>query len=138
MKTQTKTTPNGTATPQKTVNGTNGTSTAITVVNIPAPKEETKQKAERILTIDERKEKATRLYQLFDKREKLKKHADELLAIVRADESTTTRFYLESSNGDEWQTTNQEFIKKTVKVMHEAILTKIEETETEIELIEIQ
>ena len=44
---------------------------------------------------------------------------------------------LNSSNGHQWQTTNQEFIKKTVKVMHEAILTKIAEVETEIELIQI-
>lgn len=89
------------------------------------------------LTFAERKERSERLYDLFERHGKLKEHANELLGIVRADESVNTSFKLNSSNGHVWQTTNQEFIKKTVKVMHEAILTKIEEVETEIELIQI-
>ena len=89
------------------------------------------------LSFAERKERSERLYDLFERHGKLKEHANELLGIVRADESVNTSFKLNSSNGHTWQTTNQEFIKKTVKVMHEAILTKIEEVETEIELIQI-
>lgn len=89
------------------------------------------------LSFSERKEQSERLYDLFERHGKLKEHANELLGIVRADESVNTSFKLSSSNGQTWQTTNQEFIKKTVKVMHEAILTKIEEVETEIELIQI-
>lgn len=93
--------------------------------------------ASKQLSFAERKDRAERLYDLFERHGKLKEHANELLGIVRADESVNTSFKLNSSNGHIWQTTNQEFIKKTVKVMHEAILTKIEEVETEIELIQI-
>jgi len=93
--------------------------------------------ASKQLTFAERKERSERLYDLFERHTKLKDHANELLGIVRADESVNTSFKLNSSNGQTWQTTNQEFIKKTVKVMHEAILIKIEEVETEIELIQI-
>ncbi len=93
--------------------------------------------AQKQLSFAERKERSERLYDLFERHTKLKEHANELLGIVRADESVNTSFKLSSSNGQTWQTTNQEFIKKTVKVMHEAILTKIEEVETEIELIQI-
>ncbi len=93
--------------------------------------------ASKQLSFAERKDRAERLYDLFERHGKLKEHANELLGIVRADESVNTSFKLNSSNGHVWQTTNQEFIKKTVKVMHEAILTKIEEVETEIELIQI-
>lgn len=93
--------------------------------------------ASKQLSFSERKDRAERLYDLFERHSKLKEHANELLGIVRADESVNTSFKLNSSNGHVWQTTNQEFIKKTVKVMHEAILTKIEEVETEIELIQI-
>lgn len=93
--------------------------------------------AQKQLSFAERKERSERLYDLFERHTKLKEHANELLGIVRADESVNTSFKLNSSNGQTWQTTNQEFIKKTVKVMHEAILTKIEEVETEIELIQI-
>lgn len=93
--------------------------------------------ASKQLSFAERKDRAERLYDLFERHGKLKEHANELIGIVRADESVNTSFKLNSSNGHIWQTTNQEFIKKTVKVMHEAILTKIEEVETEIELIQI-
>lgn len=93
--------------------------------------------ASKQLSFAERKDRAERLYDLFERHGKLKDHANELLGIVRADESVNTSFKLNSSNGHVWQTTNQEFIRKTVKVMHEAILTKIEEVETEIELIQI-
>lgn len=123
--------------------------TALTVVkgtdNTPKNAEKSEQKpnteqdaiASKQLSFAERKDRAERLYDLFERHGKLKEHANELLGIVRADESVNTSFKLNSSNGHVWQTTNQEFIKKTVKVMHEAILTKIEEVETEIELIQI-
>ncbi len=129
-----------TATPPKT---------AMTVVkgidNTPKNAEKSEQKpnteqdaiASKQLSFAERKDRAERLFDLFERHGKLKEHANELLGIVRADESVNTSFKLNSSNGHVWQTTNQEFIKKTVKVMHEAILTKIEEVETEIELIQI-
>ncbi len=123
--------------------------TALTVVkgtdNTAKNSEKSEQKpnteqdaiASKQLSFAERKDRAERLYDLFERHGKLKEHANELLGIVRADESVNTSFKLNSSNGHVWQTTNQEFIKKTVKVMHEAILTKIEEVETEIELIQI-
>ena len=120
-----------------TANG-NGKSTALTV--IVQPKEEPKQEPKeekKPLSFQERKERSEQLFDLFERHGKLKDHANELFGIVRADESVNTSFKLSSSNGHQWQTTNQEFIKKTVKVMHEAILTKIEEVETEIELIQI-
>ena len=110
--------------------------TALTVVKI-EPKTEEKKAEKKPLNFEERKQQSERLYDLFERHGKLKEHANELLGIVRADESVNTSFRLTSSNGHQWQTTNQEFIRKTVKVMHEAILTKIEEVETEIELIQI-
>lgn len=136
-----------TATTAKTdltvVKGTNNTAKTAEKSEVKA---ETEQKAialkgdaiaSKQLSFAERKDRAERLYDLFERHGKLKEHANELLGIVRADESVNTSFKLNSSNGHIWQTTNQEFIKKTVKVMHEAILTKIEEVETEIELIQI-
>jgi len=128
---------NGNGNAKATTNGNTKNITALTVIET---KEEQKkeQKAEpKTLSFAERKQRSNDLSILFEKHEKLKKNSSELLAIVKADESTNTRFILESSNGNEWQTTNQEFIKKTIKVMHEAILEKIEEVETEIELIQI-
>lgn len=119
----------------KDAKGTNGTAEKETKKiedAIIVEKPEAKQ-----LSFDERKERSKRLGELFDRHDKLKKHGDELLSIVRSDESVTTRFYLESSNGDEWQTSNQDFIKKTVSVMHEAIVAKTVEVEAEIKLIEI-
>ena len=117
------------------------TITALTVIEkAEEVKQETKTEAKevpKVLSFEERKTRSKELSILFDKHEKLKNHAGELLKIVKSDESVNTRFYLESSNGDEWQTTNQEFIKKTVQVMQKAILEKIEEVETEIELIQI-
>ena len=114
-------------------NGTpQSTSTALTVLKISEKKEEKKP-----MNFEERKTQTEKLYDLFERHGKLKDHANELLGIVRADENVNTSFKLNSSNGHQWQTTNQEFIRKTVKVMHEAILSKIEEVETEIELIQI-
>lgn len=114
-------------------NGTpQNTSTALTVLKISEKKEEKKP-----MNFEERKTQTEKLYDLFERHGKLKDHANELLGIVRADENVNTSFKLNSSNGHQWQTTNQEFIRKTVKVMHEAILTKIEEVEAEIELIQI-
>ena len=114
-------------------NGTpQSTSTALTVLKISEKKEEKKP-----MNFEERKTQTEKLYDLFERHGKLKDHANELLGIVRADENVNTSFKLNSSNGHQWQTTNQEFIRKTVKVMHEAILSKIEEVETEIELIKI-
>ena len=128
---------NGNGNAKATSNGSTKNITALTVIET---KEEpkTEQKAEpKTLNFAERKERTERLFDLFDRHTKLKDHANELLGIVRADENVNTSFKLNSSNGHQWQTTNQEFIKKTVKVMHEAILIKIEEVETEIELIQI-
>ena len=123
-------------TAKKTEQPKNGTpqtaSTALTVLKISEKKEEKKP-----MNFEERKTQAEKLYDLFERHGKLKDHANELLGIVRADENVNTSFKLNSSNGHQWQTTNQEFIRKTVKVMHEAILSKIEEVETEIELIQI-
>ena len=134
--TKTTATPkNGTATTNATAQASaNGKSTALTVLI--QPKEETKEE-KKPLTFQERKERTEQLFDLFERHGKLKDHANELFGIVRADESVNTSFKLSSSNGHQWQTTNQEFIKKTVKVMHEAILEKIEEVETEIEFIQI-
>lgn len=123
-------------TAKKTEQPKNGTpqtaSTALTVLKISEKKEEKKP-----MNFEERKTQTEKLYDLFERHGKLKDHANELLGIVRADENVNTSFKLNSSNGHQWQTTNQEFIRKTVKVMHEAILTKIEEVEAEIELIQI-
>ncbi|MFN8259301.1 MAG: hypothetical protein U0X41_00020 [Chitinophagales bacterium] len=118
------------------VKGTDSTA-KIAEKSVEKPNTEQPAIASKQLSFAERKDRAERLYDLFERHGKLKEHANELLGIVRADESVNTSFKLNSSNGHVWQTTNQEFIKKTVKVMHEAILTKIEEVETEIELIQI-
>ena len=128
---------NGTTTTNGTAKAVNGTATSTAVAVIEKPTEKKAEQQPKVLSFEERKERSERLYDLFERHTKLKDHANELLGIVRADESVNTSFKLNSSNGQTWQTTNQEFIKKTVKVMHEAILAKIEEVETEIELIQI-
>lgn len=84
-------------------NNTAKISTALTVIEKPKENEEikTETKAEpKTLSFAERKQRSNDLSILFEKHEKLKKNSTELLAIVKADESTNTRFTLESSNGN--------------------------------------
>ncbi len=89
------------------------------------------------MSFSDRKEQAKKLANLYEQHEKMKKHAESLLELIQSDDSVRSYFTLENSEGAEWKTSNSNFIKKTVAVMHAAILERILEIEIEIEQIQI-
>ena len=80
------------------------------------------------------KELTKRKHDLVVKYEKLKERADHLQRMINQDETLSLSLSFQTQKED-WETTNAEFVKATMREMHKTICERLDEIQIEIELM---